>query len=480
MHFSHCTRRLVSLLCASLLIPAVMATPAATELLPSGARTGLLIQPLSAAQPRLLRQTGDYFPPASTLKVVTALAATLELGPDFRFETELRSSRSGTTLIFSGDPTLSSEDLTQLLTQLRDKQGKDIQGDLWLDNRAFSGYERAVGWPWDITGVCYSAPASAMNLDGNCIQASIYTQTDGATRVFVPKHYPVQVTTEARAVSKVQQKSEHCDLELNAGMDNAYHLSGCLAQRKQPMPLKFAVQNTELYLKRRVYALLNQLGITLHGEIRIGTLPQDDPSQQVAIHRSAPLTELLDKMLKKSDNLIADTVTKTLGRRFFLQPGSFSNGTEAIKQIIFSRTGISLQDAQLVDGSGLSRNNRIRLDTMRQILHYLWQNDAKLGVLAMLPVAGESGTLKYRRSMRSDDIRGHIRAKSGSLYGTYNMMGFALDDKGQPDTLFIQYVTDYFPEERDSDSAEEAPITRFENEFYRELIKREQKTSNAQ
>lgn len=470
MHFSLSARRLVSALGAFFLVPTMLAAQPASDILPQGVRTGLLIQPLSQAKPQLMQQTGEYFPPASTLKVVTALAAKLELGPDFRFDTELHSAGHDIALVFSGDPTLSSDDLSQLLTSLRTRQGGEIQGDLWLDNSAFTGYERAVGWPWDITGVCYSAPVSAMNLDGNCIQASIYTQQDGNTRVFVPAHYPVQVTTEARTVSQVQQESQHCDLELNASAENNYRLSGCLAQRDRPLPLKFAVQNTELYLKRRIYALLNQLGITLHGEIQIGSMPGEKHSQLIAVHHSQPLQSLLETMLKNSDNLIADAVTKTLGRRFFLQPGSFSNGTEAIKQIIFTRTGISLKDAQLVDGSGLSRNNRIRLDTMRQVLLYLWQHNAEHGVLDMLPVAGQSGTLKYRRSMRSKTVRGHIRGKSGSLYGTYNMIGFALDARGKPDTLFIQYVTDYFPPERDGSIAQEAPITRFEQQFYRQVL----------
>ncbi|MGT0150760.1 D-alanyl-D-alanine carboxypeptidase [Vibrio metschnikovii] len=61
-----------------------------------------------------------------------------------------------------------------------------MSGDIWLDISQFSGYQRAVGWPWDSLGVCYSAPVSAVNLDGNCIQASIYTQDNGSTRVYVP------------------------------------------------------------------------------------------------------------------------------------------------------------------------------------------------------------------------------------------------------------------------------------------------------
>lgn len=443
-----------------------------TEPLPAGSRAGLLIQPLQPHATTTVQQTGNYFPPASTLKVITALASQLELGPDFRFETTLNVNADDVALNFDGDPTLTTQDLKTLLLALKQQHGTVIKGNLWLDNRRFTGYERAVGWPWDVMGVCYSAPVSAINIDGNCIQASIYTQDDGATRVFVPEHYPVHVTTNAQTVSDTEQQSQHCDLELTASQENHYRLAGCLTHRSKPLPLKFAVQNTELYAQRVVYKLLNQLGITLKGDIRIGAMPNHHghTSHTVAVHRSANLTQLLETMLKESDNLIADSLTKTLGHQFFLQPGSFSNGTEAIKQIIFARTGISLQDAQLADGSGLSRNNRLRLDSMRQVLMYLWQHDAELGLMGLLPVAGESGTLKYRRSMRSDEVKGRIQGKSGSLYGTYNMVGFALDEQGKPETLFIQYVTDYFPPKPVQDVPVESPITQFELGFYQHVL----------
>lgn len=412
--------------------------------------------------------TNQYFPPASTLKLVTALAAKLELGDDFRFQTTLAQSGNDYSLTFSGDPTLSSEDIKQLLSSIKSNGSGTISGDLWLDNSVFTGYEKAVGWPWDIVGVCYSAPASAINIDGNCIQSSIYTEKDGQTRVYVPEQYPIYVMTDAHAVSQEQQKQHHCDLELYPTQENHYQLSGCLAQRSKPLPLKFAVQNTTLYAQRVVYKLLNQLGIQLKGEIKIGQMPT--PAKILATHQSQPLPVLLDTMLKDSDNLIADTLAKTIGGHFFHQPGSFNNGTQAIKEVITQNTQISLKDDQLVDGSGLSRNNRIQTASMLQILHYIWRHDSSLGLIDLLPTSGESGTLQYRRSMRDNDIKGRIKAKSGSLYGTHNMAGFGLDAAGNPSTVFIQFVTDYFPPEMESEVPMETAIVTFEKAFYRQVI----------
>lgn len=467
MKLTHaCTVALLSLFSLSTLAYAPL------DKLPSGNRSSLIIESLEAQQTLLsTHNESQYFPPASTLKVVTALAAKLELGEQFHFVTQIDKIDQDVALRFSGDPTLTTADLKQMFADAKKDGLISIQGDVWLDNSAFSGYDRAVGWPWDILGVCYSAPASAVTLDENCVQASIYTEANNKTRVYVPEQFPIYASTKARSVTKQEQANTQCDLELISSPDNHYQLQGCLAQRSKPLPLKFAVQNPELYTQRMLHGVLRQLDIKLAGHIRIGQ-PPSTPSKVLATHRSARLNVLLEEMLKKSDNLIADNLTKAIGGKFFVQPGSFNNGTQAIKQIIFAQTGVDLSNTPLADGSGLSRNNRFSSRDMADILHYIWQHDQQLGLLRLMPRSGESGTLKYRRSMRKDPIKHALIGKSGSLYGSYNMAGFGTDSSGQPSTVFVQFVTDYHLAKRRSDIKPAVPpITQFETLFYQDVVK---------
>ncbi|WP_406732668.1 serine-type D-Ala-D-Ala carboxypeptidase [Vibrio scophthalmi] len=441
------------------------------DYLPQGSRVSIAIEPLNSNQPYLTTSNRDqFFPPASTLKVVTALAAKLALGDEFQFKTQLEANQRDMVIRFSGDPTLTSQDLKQLLTLARQQGITTIKGDIWLDNSAFSGYERAVGWPWDITGVCYSAPSSAITLDENCVQASIYANKDGSTRAYTPEHFPIYLSTTAKTISKQRYEETHCDLELITTPDNHYQLSGCLVERSKPLPLKFAVQNPSLYTQRTVHTLLNQLNIKLIGNVRVGS-PEISNLKPIATHYSAKLPELLTVMLRKSDNLIADNVTKAIGQHYFSLPGSYNTGTEAIKQVISEKTGINIERNKIVDGSGLSRNNRFTSADMTALLRYIWQHDDQLGLIALMPSAGENGTLKYRSSMRNDPIKGQLVAKSGSVYGSYNMAGFGLNKQGQPTTLFVQYVADYLPTKRDNNTPTVAPITQFEQLFYQDVLK---------
>ncbi len=459
-----------SLLLLSLITPIATYAYPHQEVLPEGARISLVAEKLSGnTELSGIHPTEQLFPPASTLKIVTALASKLELGDNFRFRTSIETSSSDAVIHFVGDPTLQTDDLKNLLTRAKKNGLKRITGDLWLDNSLFTGYNRAIGWPWDILGVCYSAPASAITLNKNCVQASIYTQDNGGTRVFVPKHQPIYVKSSAKTVSRTVQKSSHCDLDLLANPDNRYELNGCLVSREKPLPLKFAVQDPERYTSAILTTLLKELNIEVKGKIKIGSAPKKQ-RKLLAQHQSTSLNNLLDQMLKRSDNLIADTLTKTLGAKFFVQPGSFTNGTEAIKQIIFAKTGVDIREARLEDGSGLSRNNRISAIKMAEILRYIWKNEKALNLIAIMPKSGESGTLQFRKSMVNAPIKGQLIAKSGSIYGTYNMAGYGLDKQGKPNTVFVQFVSDYFPEKRNKNKSSVAPITHFEKLFYSDVV----------
>ncbi|MDB1123084.1 serine-type D-Ala-D-Ala carboxypeptidase [Vibrio algarum] len=443
--------------------------------LPTGSRVSLLVK--NPTETALSINTKQLFPPASTLKIITALAAKLELGDDFRFETQLEQKNKDIVIRFSGDPTLKTQDLDNLFKQASNQGIKSIEGNIWLNDSIFTGYERAVGWPWDILGVCYSAPSSAITLDGNCVQASIYTNSDGSTRAHVPEHQPIIVTNDVITVTKEVQKERQCQLELLTSDNNNYHLSGCLISQKKPLPLKFAVQDTQEYTSSIIKNLLAKHRISFSGNIASRNDIQGTP---IATHLSAPLNDLVESMLKSSNNLIADNITKTLGARFYSQPGSFNNGTEAIKQIIFSNSRINLSASQFADGSGLSRNNRMTAEDMNKILEYIWKNESTLGVIKILPKSGETGTLKYRRSMRQVPIKGQLQAKSGSVYGSYNMAGYVLNGNGQPKSTFVQFISDYFPKKEESESNSLSPLFKFEKAFYQDLIKLSPKNSSLQ
>ncbi|VEB02738.1 D-alanyl-D-alanine carboxypeptidase [Klebsiella pneumoniae] len=83
------------------------------------------------------------------------------------------------------------------------------------------------------------------------------------------------------------------------------------------------------------------------------------PGTVLATSQSAPLHDLLRIMLKKSDNMIADTVFRTIGHARFGVPGTWRAGSDAVRQILRQQAGVDLGNTIIADGSGLSRHNLI-------------------------------------------------------------------------------------------------------------------------
>lgn len=436
------------------------------DLLPEGSQYAVLVQPLAEkAEPVYEHDSDLLLPPASTQKVITALAARLILPKDFRFATSLERVGDDLVIRFSGDPTLTREDLQRLLNQYKQPGAQPFQ-NLWLDDSAFTGVEHAQGLPWDNMGSCYSAPNAAITLDRNCVWGAIYSDGEPGkpTRVNVPAGQPIRVRTTAPIVTVEEIKATRCYLELIPYPDNQYLLSGCLGKRKDPLPLKFAVQNPAQFTLEVLENQLKQLGIKPAGEIKIGK-PAAGEAKVIATHQSAPLPAIMDEMLKRSDNLIADNLFKTLGGYHYGQPGSFSNATAAVKAVLKEKAGIDLSRAILKDGSGLSRDNRISARQLTEVIRYIGLNDKELGLLALFPVAGESGTLQYHRGFTKPPLKGKLVTKSGTLYGTKNLAGILTTAKGER-LLVTQFVTNYFPGKADGGKK---TIEQFERRLYETL-----------
>ena len=94
-----------------------------------------------------------------------------------------------------------------------------------------------------------------------------------------------------------------------------------------------------------------------------------------------------------------------------------------------------------VDGSGLSRDNRVSARQFTALLTaVLGRNDQRAAAFrSALPVGGESGSLKGR--MKSGSARGRVRAKTGFIGGTSALSGLCETDDGR--TLLFSILVDY-------------------------------------
>ncbi|WP_297205391.1 serine-type D-Ala-D-Ala carboxypeptidase [uncultured Pluralibacter sp.] len=444
--------------------------------LPAGANLALMVQKIGAQTASIDYHGQQMALPASTQKVITALAALLQLGPDFRFTTTLESKGSvvggvikgDLTARFSGDPTLKRQDIRNMVTALKKSGVQKIEGNVLIDTSVFASHDKAPGWPWNDLTQCFSAPPAAAIVDRNCFSVSLYSGREPGDLAFirVASYYPVTMFSQVRTLARGSGEAQYCELDVVPGDLNRYTLTGCLPQRAEPLPLAFAIQDGAGYAGAILKAELHEAGITYTGTLLRQTLPKD-PGTVLASTQSAPLHDLLRIMLKKSDNMIADTVFRTIGHARFGVPGTWRAGSDAVRQILRQQASVDLGNTIIADGSGLSRHNLIAPATMMQVLQYIAQHDSELNFISMLPLAGYDGSLQYRAGLHQAGVDGKVSAKTGSLQGVYNLAGFITTASGQR-MAFVQYLSGYAVEPADQRNRR-IPLVRFESRLYKDI-----------
>ena len=336
--------------------------------LPAGANLALMVQKVGASAPAIDYHSQQMALPASTQKVITALAALIQLGPDFRFTTTLETKgnvengvlKGDLVARFGADPTLKRQDIRNMVATLKKSGVNQIDGNVLIDTSIFASHDKAPGWPWNDMTQCFSAPPAAAIVDRNCFSVSLYSAPKPGDMAFirVASYYPVTMFSQVRTLPRGSAEAQYCELDVVPGDLNRFTLTGCLPQRSEPLPLAFAVQDGASYAGAILKDELKQAGITWSGTLLRQT-QVNEPRTVVASKQSAPLHDLLKIMLKKSDNMIADTVFRMIGHARFNVPGTWRAGSDAVRQILRQQAGVDIGNTIIADGSGLSRHNLI-------------------------------------------------------------------------------------------------------------------------
>jgi serine-type D-Ala-D-Ala carboxypeptidase/endopeptidase (penicillin-binding protein 4) len=190
--------------------------------------------------------------------------------------------------------------------------------------------------------------------------------------------------------------------------------TGKAAPYYQASPARFAAQAFEKALEHE--------GVKITGSARAGLAPEGmTPLSEWA---SPPVSAIVRLMNQPSDNYIAEMLIKGLGAQFG-EAGTTSAGGTVIREAV-RPFGIS---PTIVDGSGLSREDRT---TPREVVHLLkGMDESEAGVAfdESLAVIGRNGTV-YNR-MRGTAAQDRCHAKTGTLHDVSALAGFCNTTGGE-------------------------------------------------
>jgi D-alanyl-D-alanine carboxypeptidase/D-alanyl-D-alanine-endopeptidase (penicillin-binding protein 4) len=176
--------------------------------------------------------------------------------------------------------------------------------------------------------------------------------------------------------------------------------------------------NPALAATQRFRQLLVRGGIAV-GASGVGTAPEEAfPLAQVD---SQPLSDVLAAMDVASDNRIAEMLIKDLGAEV-AGSGTTAAGAAVVRDAL-AEGHVPLAGVRIVDGSGLSLDDRLTARAIATILVDAWNDPAvRLPFWSALPVAGMSGTLQDRMERRP--ARGAVRAKTGTTDRASALSGY--------------------------------------------------------
>ena len=388
--------------------------------------------------------------PASTMKIVTLAAAAERLGWDDRFETTLAAAapiRDGTlggdlVVRGTGDPTINAPGTEDLFAAwagaLRARGVRRIAGrivgddDPPGDDNAAPDAGFGAGWAWDDLALGFAAPAGALQHHENVVHV-VVAPADAAG---VPGR--VQIRTPSSGLTLVNDvvtaaAGEPIDIRLlRAPRQDALVVTGQIPRGSEPAVRTAAVDNPTRFFVRALRNALERHGITVGGEaIDIDRL---DAQAKTAVrrglhplvrHRSDPLSAIARGMMKRSQNLYAESMLLRLGAA--AGRGGRAGGGRAGRRVagrVLAGWGVGADRAIVADGSGLSRYNYLTAGALVEVLARVYHDPRhRERFLATLPVAGRDGTL--RRRMVGTAAEGVVRAKTGSLTRVRGLAGFA-------------------------------------------------------
>ncbi len=384
----------------------------------------------------------NLFTPASTLKILTAEAALMYLGPDYTFQTKLMTNAKSTAngivdgdvyLVHSGDPSLTYYDLTDMMVSLKSQQIQGITGHVYVDNTAYDQDNFGPGWFWKDRQYCYSAPINASIINHNCISIGITPAKTIGSRALViqsPRFFYAGINN---TVITKSAGARSCHLSLNSTDSNIITMDGCMPRGHYSRGGSVVINNIVKYNESLLQNSFRRFGINVADGVDAKTAPSD--LTPLATHESKPLHLLINKMLKESDNIIAGSLFKKMGELYSRQPGSWSNGATALKQIL-AQASVNTSQMRALDGSGLSRSDQITPSQMMQVLDYAFHNYAtSYEFISALPIAGVDGTLKYRLH----NVAWKVRAKTGTMSktGIIALAGYAVSKDREPIAFVI-------------------------------------------
>ena len=367
------------------------------------------------------------FNPASVAKLFTAAAALEVLGADRTLETQVVAvgngkSRKSLTIVGSGDPLLSGDDLRTLAGCVR-KAGVQRVERLVVDLGPFDSSALPPAYEQKSTEAPYRAGIGGLQVDRNRIVVEVFPGKRGKPpRVTVsPKSDYTRVHNTAVTSRKKKGRRKGLSVTTRVVGDGRLEVRvKGTASRKRSEVVARRVPHPARHAGHVFKRALRDTGVKVGKGPAVGGAPVS--AEVLCSHQSSPLSQLLLPLLKDSQNQVAESLLRLVGAVGADQPVGFEAGPRVMKTFLQKNVGLKTGSFNFRNGSGLYDANRVSIRAVVNLLRYVRGSADQKPLIEALPVAGRDGTLKRR--MVKGPLAGRVRAKTGTLDKAVTLAGF--------------------------------------------------------
>jgi D-alanyl-D-alanine carboxypeptidase/D-alanyl-D-alanine-endopeptidase (penicillin-binding protein 4) len=350
--------------------------------------------------------------PASTMKLLTTLVGLDLLGSTYKWTTdvfalgEIEDGRLDGDLLVrgQGDPFLVTERVWQMLRLVR-------QAGMEYDPAEFDRQPLRA----------YNVAPNALLMNFKVVRYWFEPDHDrNAVRVWVDP--PLE---NLRVENKLALRRGYCGgyqrgitITANEAIDKMIFSgrfpTGCKS---------YAMDRTALSHNEFAYGLFTSVWRESGGEFRGGWMNAKAPEdvEPIVSFESLPLAEIISRVNKNSNNVMARQILFTLSAEVLGPPGTESGGRKVIEDWL-ADTGIEFPTLMLDNGAGLSREARVSAREFGALLEFAWRKPYMPEYLASMAVSGLDGTL--RRKFDDAQLTGQAHLKTGSLDHVAAIAGF--------------------------------------------------------
>lgn len=394
------------------------------------AQIGVVVARADTGQRLFARAADRPLKPASVLKLFTTSAALLRLGPDFEYQTPVFLRGEELWVIGSGDPAIGDERIASrrgvaasafLDDCVRAVAGRRVRR-IVLDDSIFDGELRHPSWPADQNLAWYQAPVGGLNYNDNCLDAQVTVAASGVSLRLTPP------LPDEFILNSLRPAKQHKPVLRRDPDSDVFEFRGSVARSGPLGPV--AVHRPSVFFGHALRRALESAGGGAEIEVVRRTPLSVDAAAgpPLLVHRT-PLEDVLWRSNTFSQNLFAECLLKSLvaydsGGRRGGRPGNWTGGAAVLRDTLRT-VGVDLAGASIVDGSGLSHENRVTGDQIVALLVAMHNHPLARPFIESLAQPAQDGTL---RNKRDPLLIGSLRAKTGTIRSVHALAGYLTRD----------------------------------------------------